>query len=498
MNGSIRFRFSTLIILLAAYMPFENMILKYLPVPDSVYGFLRFGSEVVIYFLFIIMLMSNGLRGRLLLRTPIDRSLLSFLAIAVFSMFWNHAPIAASLIGMRDLMRYVFLFYIVANIDFPSSSVRRLIYVLIMIAGFQGILVAYQHFFGIDQIWYPRATTLNIAGHSTTFKLLKDTYQGGRELGSGIGTFGDTVPMGNFMLYMVAIFAACFCGLLPMKRDTWMLFSVFYVLAIFALFCSYSRISILLGIILVPLVYFLAGRMKAFTPIVLGAFFLILVIIGYKAVTPAQSLKSSYINPKFEYANPIENVMQAFTDQYVSRSSSSSRGFIIENVIIPMLKSTNFVGYGPDPETSLMKLATRDLPANIPFENVMNVADVYWLSIFTCYGLIGGLLFISILITLFLVSMRVYRKSDDTYYKIIAVAFAASIIIAFPYTIIIRTFVFRIYAFYFWFFAGLMAQEYRRIRQREKEEEERLKEEERLEQLEKSFARPKAIPVTSN
>ena len=155
-----------------------------------------------------------------------------------------------------------------------------------------------------------------------------------------------------------------------------------------------------------------------------------------------------------------------------------------------MLKSANLIGYGPDPETSLEKLAIKDLPANIPFENVMNVADVYWLSIFTCYGLIGGGTFVFILLTLFTISMRVYRKSEDPYYKIMAVAFAASVLMAFPYTIIIRTFVFRIYAFYFWLFAGIVIQEYKRIRQRENVEREFIKEEERLVIKAKSYAPP--------
>lgn len=494
-GNSVKIKFSSIIILLAVYMPFENIILKFMPVSDTIYGYMRFGSEIIIYLLFVVMLMSNTLRGRLLHRTPIDWLLLLFVGLGLFSMFYNHSPIGASLIGMRDMLRYVFLFYIVSNVDFSSYSVKRFLYLFLIIAGIQGIIVALQHFFGISQFWYPRATNLSIAGHSTTFKLLKDTYQGGRELGSGIGTFGDTIPMGNYMLYAVALFAACFSGLLPFKRDKWLIFGIFYVLSFYALFCSYSRISVLLGVFMVPIVYILAGRLAQFTPIAIAGVLIITVVIGFNAVMPNSTLKSSYINPRFEYANPIENVMQAFSDQYVERSTSSSRGFIIENVIIPMLKSANIIGYGPDPETSLEKLALKDLPANIPFENVMNVADVYWLSIFTCYGLIGGGLFVAILIVLLVVAMRVYRKSDDIFYKIIAVAFAASIIIAFPYTIIIRTFVFRIYSFYFWFFAGLVAQEYRRIRLREKEEEERIKEMERAEQLERTFARPAAIPA---
>ena len=53
----MKFRISSIIFLLALFVPFEVLILKYLPVSDSVYGYLRFAVEVVIYLVAGIMLM---------------------------------------------------------------------------------------------------------------------------------------------------------------------------------------------------------------------------------------------------------------------------------------------------------------------------------------------------------------------------------------------------------------------------------------------------------
>jgi hypothetical protein len=50
-----------------------------------------------------------------------------------------------------------------------------------------------------------------------------------------------------------------------------------------------------------------------------------------------------------------------------------------------------------------------------------------------------------------------------------AVAMAALTIIAIPYSLILRTFVFRSFGFYFWLLAGLVFSEWRRLKEEEKQ-----------------------------
>jgi hypothetical protein len=47
---------------------------------------------------------------------------------------------------------------------------------------------------------------------------------------------------------------------------------------------------------------------------------------------------------------------------------------------------------------------------------------------------------------------------------------AVYVILAVPYTFIVRTFAFRPFAFYFWMLAGIVAAEYRRMKLNPKEE----------------------------
>ena len=75
-----------------------------------------------------------------------------------------------------------------------------------------------------------------------------------------------------------------------------------------------------------------------------------------------------------------------------------------------------------------------------------------------------------ILYKIFRASVFVYNNSDDAYFKIFALAMAAIIIIAIPYSLILRTFVFRSFSFFFWLIAGLVFSEWRRLKAIENQE----------------------------
>src|SRR4051812_26129668 len=132
---SAKFKYSNLIFLLAIYIPFEAMFLKYLPVSDKIYSLLRFVPEVLIYLLLIVNILQNLYHRQWISRTPIDTVLLLFVFSATISIVINSAPLVLSIIGMRPLLRYVALFYVASNIDISNVKIKRLVIVLILIGG---------------------------------------------------------------------------------------------------------------------------------------------------------------------------------------------------------------------------------------------------------------------------------------------------------------------------------------------------------------------------
>ena len=459
---SLKFKYSNLIIFLALYVPFEVIILKYLPVSDRVYSLLRFLPEVMIYLLLIVNIIHSIYHRQWISRTPIDIPLLIFVLGAIISIVINAAPLSLSLIGMRPLLRYIALFYLVSNINIPQSKIKFLIIGLILVGGVQSVLTSYQHFAGIGKVFMPRATDLEVEGVQSQFKLVQTGWGSGREQGAGIGTFGDSVLVALFLVF-VAVISLSF--LLRMEIKVYLkrmiLFGIFLI-SFVALFYTYSRASVLIGVIAVPIILFLEKRIKKL--FFIGIMSLSL-LAGILFLSSNQSSSSdTYYNPKKKYTNPLDNITSIFSHKYVQNNMQHSRGWVMVEVGGQLIKSVNFFGYGPSGDESLGRMVKEDVTSNIPFQNLGIINDVYWVAMLSYYGFVGLIFFLFILWNIFKAARQVHKNSSIPVYTMIGLSMMVIIILALPYTFIIRTFAFRPFAFYFWLFAGLVAAEYRRIK----------------------------------
>jgi hypothetical protein len=176
------------------------------------------------------------------------------------------------------------------------------------------------------------------------------------------------------------------------------------------------------------------------------------------------STSSAYYNPKGKYTSPIENVTNVFSQSYVEHNLEHSRGWIITEVGLPVLQSLKFFGYGPSGDESLGRMVKENVAGTMPFQNLGIINDVYWVALLSYYGFVGIIFFVLILIKIFKASMIVYQNSPSTIYSMVGLSMAVMVLLAIPYTFILRTFAFRPFAFYFWLFAGIVAAEYRRIK----------------------------------
>ncbi len=459
----MKFRISSIVFALALYLPFETIILKYLPVPDTVYSWLRLGIESVIYVLFTLLLLNNFSKGKFLNKTLLDIPFIAFVVYALFTMIVNHAPVGDSLVDLRGLLKYSLLYFILANIDVHTSSLRKFYSAFLIVALIQGLIAAQQHFMGISQFWYPRASAVEIAGKATAnFKLLNTSWSGGREQGAAIGTFGDTVPLGNFMVVSITIIAALFIGYIKIKPYRMLLLIITMLSVLFALFCTYSRGSVLVGFLGIPLVFLFSRQLYKLYPVALAGTFILAAFIAYTAIAPKP--KQTYYNPKQVYTDPVSNFMNAFTSSYAEKTLDNSRGYVIATILPGLINTIPLIGYGPAMENSLTLVCNTVLgEGNFHADNVMVIADVYWLALLACYGFIGLGLILIIMGYLFYGGYIVFTKTPHAEYKIVGLILIVIILVNVPYMFIIRSLIFRPFAFYFWFFAGLMASEYRRI-----------------------------------
>lgn len=464
----MKFRFSWIILFLLVFVPFEVLVLKYLPVSDTIYGYLRFAVEIIIYLMASLLVVRFIQLKKLPAGTSIDKLLIFFIFYAVVITVVNNAPFFQSFMGLRALLRYLPMFYVLAFIRIEPATVKRIFHTLIAISFVQCLVTFYQHFYGISQFWYPRASDLEIGGKQTNFRVLATGFGSGREMGAGIGTFGDSVFLALFLVIIFTLLAASVqkkVGVPPKLRSLYLLL---LLLVLITISFTYSRGSVFVSLAAIPIVLFVAGGGKKLAIYSIIGLFLLSPVI-FLGIMDKPPSGVAYVNPKLKYTDPLSNITTVFSSSYVDNTMQFSRGLVLTEIGGTLIGSFKILGYSPAQEFALEKAATKLFGSNTPINNLPIINDVYWVAFIIYYGLAGLVIFYLILYRIFRAAVFVYRNSPDPYFRIVAVAMAALVIIVIPYSLILRTFVFRSFSFYFWLLAGLVYSEWRRLRLEAKE-----------------------------
>ena len=139
---ALKIIFYYLILGLIIYIPFEDFIEKWLPT-GILFDIARYGSEIIIIALLIITFAQNILITGRIFKTPIDLPFLALIMVGLLSASINRSPIQVTLLGLRPILRYALLFYVLSQAPFPSHFYQRLIKIMILSAflvAFIGIL----------------------------------------------------------------------------------------------------------------------------------------------------------------------------------------------------------------------------------------------------------------------------------------------------------------------------------------------------------------------
>jgi hypothetical protein len=126
------------LLLLAAYTPFEPFLLKF--VGDDLYIYARYFSEGLIYVLLASVAVRIFLKERKMIATPIDLPFIFFLLVALTSLIVNAVPPLYGILGLRQIIRFILLFFIVVYLGPDKAYIRRMTWMMLGIVLFQGIL----------------------------------------------------------------------------------------------------------------------------------------------------------------------------------------------------------------------------------------------------------------------------------------------------------------------------------------------------------------------
>ena len=433
-----------IILFLVIFTPFETIFLRYLPLPRQIASFAEFTGELLIYFAFAISITRKLLTQGTLRKTPIDFPLILFTLAAFTSIIVNQAPIVSSLLALRSIVRYIFLFYFVVNLNLSQTQVKRLLHWLIFIGIIQIAVGVIQIMTNgaINSFLLPKLGNLEIAGQSRQFRILINS----REIGSIFGTLGDTVFYSHFLLVVAAVYLGgikrlsltnlVFLGAILVAQGYSFVRSTFFGLLL--LFMMFSRVHF--------------GLKRLFL------FFLItfpLCIGGLYLVINSATRNNSYNSPVFFEQSIFENITGVFSQRYIEIARTQRLGALIATTPT-VLVNRPLLGYGPDTLTTIEKINNSQPSFLLRTLDRRGFEDVYWVALLAYYGLVGVAILTLLLIRLFLTARRVCKITDSPLTKQLALTVMNLVVLTFFLNLFNQSLEYRAYALYFWLFPALM------------------------------------------
>ena len=430
-----------IIYFLTGYVAFEEFVLKFLPVSDAVYSYLRFLGELLIYVAFGKLVIHKLHRGIPFVKTPIDFPVIGFYVVVLLSMVINRSPLIGSLYNIRPFARYVVLFYLVVNSPLSEKRIATVLRIILGI-GIAQIAVGMAQWFGgstLYDFFLPRESTLDVAGFTKEFRLLEV----GREIGSIYGTLGDTVIYGVFMILILVIY-------LSRIRRLEYLNLLGAVILLFFIARSYSRAATFSALLAGGAWFYFHHGWKKTLRLALA----IVLIFGILlAVVNPFSLE--YVNPRKARVGLVGNVTGVFSGSYVRVAQKQRLGALIGNVPT-VLVNKPILGYGADQNSTIEKLNMSKRSFLFKVLSKEGFKDVYWVAILCFYGVLGLGLFTLIFWRLFTAALNLYKRTLSRYTKQIAMIVLCLVAVTVFLLFFNRTLEFRGYGFYFWLCAGLM------------------------------------------
>ncbi len=444
------------ILFLTAYLPFEPWLLKFVPEPFYVY--VRFASEGLIIFLVLYLIFQylTGLKKFRYQKTPLDLIIILFLAIGLISIFYNQVELSVGLLSLRQLLRYVLVFYLLVYVGVDKKFIK-----IFLITSFVVLIV--QSVIGLSQLILPDSFSHFLAAPSSEVSFGNVSLETG-SVGWNItqriaGTFGRYDKFGIFLSFFLVLALGLYEQYKKSYQKSYLIF--IFLFGAIALIFTFSRLSwlgFLLGLIWIGWVILRDKRVKLTIIICFGLLLLYilfyLLFIGFNLRTYEETPMALTL-PK--------RILQTFS-WYEMQNSYYGYGriFFWVNTPLKVVKSSPLIGVGPGQYGSGVAAALEQKKVSnqlgLPFgiQDRMGQIDNNWLSLWGEYGTLGLILFISLLAVLYKFIKNIYLKIKDELIKGLALGFLGILIAYGCQNLFGPYFEVRTISFYFWTVAGIL------------------------------------------
>jgi hypothetical protein len=435
--------------ILAVYLPFESVILKF--IPDDVYVFARYGSEALIYLIALVVLVRIFSGKNRYRQTPFDLPFALFVLVLLASALVNLVSPTVAILGLRQILRFMLVFFLVVQIAPSKTFIKKLTWVMFAIVIFQSLLGILQAIIGepLDQFLLPSES--RTYGSLTLTSGVEQFWDPGSRVFSTLGRYDR---LGNF-LYLFLLFSTAILFTKKLyQKHPWILW--LFVIGVPALVLTYSRSSwfaFLLGFLFIGLFIKKDRRVLAgFGALVL---FLTLVLAG------------SGLNVSLITETPGQTLSERFFESFsLARWRGEyyglGRTFWFVHAPLNVVAASPILGWGPGQfgggAVAALHNTTVYENLGLPFGvfGTEGAIDNNWFSLWGESGTLGIVFYLWLYIGLFAYALKVARTHKDPFVQALALGVCAMLIgvafNAFTSSVLeIRT-----SAFYLWLYAGFL------------------------------------------
>lgn len=418
----------------AAYLPFEPFLLKF--IPDDVYVFARYGSELIVYLLLAVVLWRMTTGSIKFHRTPIDIAFAVVVLLAISSAVINFVNPVVAFLGLRQIFRFVLLFFITTYLSPSKTLLKNLVITMFAIVAFQGVLGYSQRLIGepFDAFLLPSAA--RSLGNIELTAGITQTWTPGERV---FGTLGRYDNLGIFIAFFLILLVAWLYEQSSLAQGVitdrpsgnprslnslapWAL--LFFSLPVLAL--TYSR-SAWFGFVLAFL--FIAIYIKRDKRVITVTLIAPFLIAGYLAVT------GLVVNQLIDTQGNsfTDRVFEAFSySRWVGEYYGLGRVYWIVQTLIKVVPSAPVFGHGPGTYGGGAAAALGNTTVydnlSIPFGvyGTEGYIDNNWLSMWGELGTLGLAAYFFMFFTLFSVCLKISRESQDPDVRAFALGVAAT------------------------------------------------------------------------
>ncbi|MGG6270693.1 hypothetical protein ACQ4M3_39235 [Leptolyngbya sp. AN03gr2] len=429
-----------LISAIAFYIPLEDFIVAWLPVPSAVRTGIRFIPEIIIYITLARTLYYRVATGRALRKTPIDILVVGFFVASAISVVINQASIFGSITELRFNWRYLAIYYTLANIDISTQQLGAILRNLKVIGLIQAGLATIQ-------IAIPSRIKIAIAAGNCDKADLK---------GASCGTFFDSALLSGFLLIIIAVHSAQMWTvsdtLIPTLKD-----AVSLLILYLGVFASKKRIALLVAALIPIVVLYFLGKRRSVAKLIW-----VIAVVAVPVVFILPTITSGNVSQAEEGTSRLDLTSYfgaIFSEEYWQHNLSASRGWFVVNISNAIVSSGRWFGFGPEPNAVIqgMKaiLTHSDDIAKLE-RDIDAFEDPYWFAVMAYFGIVGVILYWLILFRLYRASRWLIRVASSRAERSLGVMFCTITSVSFFYSFSERLFKLRPFSFYFWLLAGLM------------------------------------------